>query len=231
MLYFLFPFSYPLPVVESSIFALLLLVCITAVAYTGKTVNHRNLYSKQRETSRIKYDYRTLKGQLADLQYEIGNAGFVEGNSQSSHEITLYVSIACSFCGAAVKKFSRLTEIYPALGYRLIFAVNTDDFEHKSNIIIRHFLSLYKAMSRNDFFLMLDAWYTTMNNKLETLQKEYPVITGQDSKEEIETLYQFSQITKIGYTPAILINGRQLSQLYSYEDLYGIARSLNAEEQ
>ena len=69
-----------------------------------------------------------------------------------------------------------------------------------------------------------------MDKKLETLQKEYPVTAIQDGKDEIEILYRFSQMAKIEYTPAILINGRQLSQLYSYEDLYGIARSLNAEE-
>ena len=137
--------------------ALLLLICIAAVAYIGKTVKQGTLYSRQREMSRIKYDYGTLQGQLANLQYDTGNAGFVEGNSQASHEISLYISMACTFCGAAVKKISLLTEIYPDLGYRLIFTVNTNDPDHQSNIIIRHFLSLYRTMDRNNFFVMLDA--------------------------------------------------------------------------
>ena len=38
-----------------------------------------------------------------------------------------------------------------------------------------------------------------------------------------------SKLSGISYTPAILIDGKLLSPLYSYSDLYGIARTLNSE--
>lgn len=230
IIYFFAPFDCRVPVVELSLIALLFLVCTAAVLYVSKTKKSRDPYSEQRETARIKYDFKTIQCQLSETRYEINNAGFIWGNMQTSHEITLYVSIACSFCGATVKELGRLTEIYPDLCFRLLFAVNTDDFNHKSNIIIRHFLRLYKTMDTNEFFDMLDAWYGTLNKNLEALQKVYPTPSGHDFKEEMETLYQFSQRSKISYTPAILLNGRLLSQLYSYRDLNGISRTLNAEE-
>jgi protein-disulfide isomerase len=85
-------------------------------------------------------------------------------------------------------------------------------------------------MNTNDFFDMLDAWYDTLNKKLEALQEAYPAPLDQDNREDMHGLYQFSQQLKISYTPAILLNGRLMSQLYSYKDLEGIARTINAEK-
>jgi len=209
--------------------ALLFLACIAVVFYICNTVKFGDKYSEQRELARIKYDFNTLQSQLAESKHETNKIGFVWGNTQSSFEIVLYVSIACSHCGVAVKELRRLTEIYPNLGYRLIFAVNTDNFEHKSNIITHHLTSLHSTMNKNEFFDMLDAWYSTLNKNLEALQKKYPVQSVQDNNSELEILYNFSQEAKIGYTPAILINGRLISHLYSYRDLLGITRTLNAE--
>jgi bisphosphoglycerate-independent phosphoglycerate mutase (AlkP superfamily) len=121
-------------------------------------------------------------------------------------------------------------EIYPDFSYRLIFKVYTDDYEHKSNSIVRHFISLYKTMHTDEFFELLDTWYTTLKKNFEALQQTFPISFDEDNKSEITSLFQFSHQTKISYTPAILINGRLLSQLYAYNDLYGIARTIVAEE-
>ena len=229
--YFFLSFNCIFPVVESSLLALLLLVCMAAVIYVCKKSKSGDPYYELRETARIKYDFKTIQSQLSESKYETNNVGFVFGNPQASNEIVLYVSIACSHCGKAVKELSRLTDIYPDLCFRLIFSVNTEDFDHRSNIITGHLINLYKTMNKNEFFDMLDAWYTTLNKNLEALQKAYPVSFAQDSNAKIEALYQFSQQAKISYTPAILLNGRLLSQLYSYRDLYGIARTIFAEEE
>ena len=78
---------------------------------------------------------------------------------------------------------------------------------------------------------MLDAWYTALNKNLEALQKAYPAVSIEESKEEMDAMYGFGQQAKTGYTPAILLDGMLLSKLYSGSDLCGIARTLYAEEQ
>jgi len=232
MLVYFMPFvSFCLPVVESALLALLILACTVTVMYVCKTDDSRNPYSAQRETARITYNYQTLQSQLSESKYEINNVGFVWGNTQNLPEITLYVSIACSHCGSAVKELRRLTDIYPDFCFRLIFSVKTEDVNHKSNIIVIHLTSLYKKMNKNEFFDALDAWYSMLNKNLEELQKAFPVQDMPNCKADIDALYHFGQRLKISYTPAILINGRLLSSLYSYHDLYGIARTLYAEEQ
>jgi len=230
ILYFSLPFGCVFPIVESVLAALLILTSTVAVLYVSKTGKSGEQYSEQREIARIKYDFKTVQCQLSELRLETNHVGFVLGNSQASHEITLYLSIACSHCGRALKELRRLTDIYPLFCYRLIFAVKTDDFEHTSNAITRHLISLYKTLNTNEFFDVLDGWYAMPKKSLEALQKAYPASSVQDDKEELNALYQFGQQAKITYTPALLLNGQILSQLYSYRDLYGIVRALNAEE-
>jgi len=230
ILYFALPFGCAVPVVESALAALLFLVSVVAVLHVSKTGKSGEQFSEQRETARIKYDFQTVQSQLSESRLETNHIGFVLGNLQGVHEITLYLSIACSHCGRAVKELRRLSEIYPDFRYRLIFAVKTDDFEHTSNAITRHLVSLYKTLNKNEFFDMLDAWYTMPKKSLEAFQKEFPSPYIQDNRKEIEALYKFGQQAKISYTPAILLNGKVMSQLYFYQDLYGIARTLYAEE-
>ena len=231
VLYFFFSLPDTLPVVETVFLALLTVACIAAVLYISQTNAFDDKYSEKRETARIKYDWQTIQCHLAESRKETEHAGFVWGNAHSSHEITLYVSIACSHCGSAIKELRRLTDIYPDYCYRLIFAVRTGDFEHKSSVIMRHLASLYHTMSPNEFFDMLETWYAMPKKTLEELQKVFPLTSAsRENKAETDTLHQFARQVKISYTPAILINGRLLSQLYSYQDLFGIVRSLNAEE-
>ena len=84
-------------------------------------------------------------------------------------------------------------------------------------------------MERVAFFDMLDAWYAKLNKDFDAQQKAFPVLSWQDNAEEINALYRLSQQLNISYSPAILVNGKLLSKLYSYQDLYGMTRTLFAE--
>ena len=156
--YFFFPIPDTLPVVESVFLSLLILACTAVVMYISRINTADDKYSEQRETARIKYDFQTIQCHLSESRNETSHAGFVWGNVQFLQEITLYVSIACSHCGNAVKELQKLADIYANFSYRLMFAVHSDNFEQKSNIIVQHLISLYKIMNDNAFFNMLDAW-------------------------------------------------------------------------
>jgi len=216
---------------NAAIMALLFIVSLVAVMKTGNTIGSKTrLYAQQRETAKIKYDYRTIQSQLSETIQPIDKLGFSFGNSEASQEISLYVSTACSHCNHAIQELRRLIEIYPNFSCQLIFSVSSDDYDDDSNVIIRHFFSLYKTLDNYSFLEMLEAWYTTMNKNLNALQKRYHCLFDQGFKEEINDLYQFNKQAEIGYTPAMLLNGRLLSQSYSYKDLLSIVRALNAEE-
>jgi len=88
--------------------------------YVRKTSEPNDPYSEQRETARIKYNVQTTQIHLSESKHETANVGIVWGNLQARYEITTYVSIACSSCGAAIKELRRLINIYPGFSYRII---------------------------------------------------------------------------------------------------------------
>ena len=118
-----FDFVDILPVFESALLALLILMCIVLVLKVFKMKSHDEVYSEQRESARIKYDIKTLQGQLSEYRNETNAIGLTWKNSRSMYEITIYLSIACSHCGKAIKEFRRLTEIYSGIDFRIIFSV------------------------------------------------------------------------------------------------------------
>ena len=230
ILYFFIPFNNAFPIAELLLIALLFLVCITATMYIGKMAKFSDPYLESREMARIKYNAQTLQSQLSEINQKVNNTGFIWRKSQASYEIALFVSARCLYCGNAIKELHHLMGIYPNFTYRLIFAIHSDNMDNESTIITSYLVTLNKTMNKNDFFNTLDTWYSMQEKTLDSLQKTFSApFTADDNKEEIGDLYQFSQQNKINYTPAILLNGQLLSQLYSYNDLYAIIRTLNAE--
>ena len=225
------PRSDVLSIPNTAILSLLFSVSLIAIIQISKTIGSKaSLYAQQRETAKIKYNFRTIQSHLSDTSQPFNKAGLSFSNTKSPHDFGLYVSIGCSHCGRAVKEFRRMIEVYPNFDYRLIFFVNPDDKDDRTNVITRHLLNLYKSLNKNGFFDVLDTWYSMQGKTIEALQKSFPASSAQDCQTEMDALYQFIQQNKISYTPALLLNGRLLSQVYSYKDLFGIARTLNCEE-
>ena len=223
---------YSLPTLISvpamALMTLLFVVSIVVVMESSKGIGAKSrLYAQHREMAKVKFNIQIIQSQLSETAFPFDKTGLTLGNPDSPHDIAVYISIGCSHCGNAVKELRRLTDIYPDFCLRLLFSVSSDDFEDKTNVITRHMLNLYKDMNKNEFFDMLETWYQMPDKTLEALQKSFPASSFHDFKTEMEALYQINQQNNIGYTPALLMNGRLLSQVYSYKDLYGIARALN----
>ena len=227
-------FSYSLPTMgsipDAGLMALLFITCLVAVIKISKTYSKEHYYEQKRIIAKIKYNKLTIQAQLSKQVLTIDNIGFTFGNLNSSNDIGFYISASCMYCGKAVKELKMLTEIYPDFRYRLIFTVSSDKYDDISNTIIRHFICLYKTMDKNDFLNALVGWYKMPEKNPETFQKAFTVPSTQDCKSEIEALYQFNQQSKIIYTPTILLNGQQLSQIYSYKDISCIARAIYTEK-
>lgn len=219
-------------ILDAVAMALLFIFCLIVVIKVSESIGSKDrLYAQQRETAKIKYSIETIQAQLSEPIYTIDNIGFVWNNSDALHDISLYISTSCQHCEKAVKELRKLTEIYPNFRYQLIFAVSSDNMDAASNVIIRHLIRLYHTKDKDSFFDILDSWYEMSDKHPEALQKAFPITSDQDNKEEIDILFKFHQQAKISYTPAILLNGRLLSQLYSYSDMFGIVKTLNAEKE
>lgn len=208
------------------ILALLFLACIGAVHFYKKESGMQaDVYAKQREIARVKYNAKVIRSQFSPIKYEPGNAGFTFGNVASSSEIALYVGAECAYCGNAVKELQKVVRLYPRLCCRIIFAVypNKDDITNKT---VSYMERYYRAKNRTDFLDMLNAWYAMPKKSLSELQDRFPAgAPDTDSEPMVHGLNRL-----IPYTPAIFVNGYLLSQMYTFQDLTGIARTLDVEK-
>ena len=220
-----------LSIAEAAMFALLFLSCLVAVIVTTKATGTKaSVYALQRETAQYKYNIENIQSQLSETTETIEDTGFTFGNAESLFEIGLFVSFSCTHCREAIKALHKLTDIYPHFSYRLLFAVDSTDSDDKAYRITKCLFNLYNDQNGHDFFKALDTLYSKSDNEAEDFLKTFPATPINDYKAEIESLYLFTQQVKTGYTPAILLDGRLLSQLYAYNDLYGIARAFNAKD-
>ena len=217
-------------ITDTAMVTLLFIACLVAVMKASKAIDSKKIFNAhQREIAKLKYNTSTIRYYLSETTYLIDNLGFIFGNTESSYDIGLYVSIFCPQCRKAIKQFRKLIEIYPNLSYRLIFSINSNDYEDETNIIARQLFNTYNPMKKNDFFNILDTLYSMPLKTLKSLHDVFPVSSVIDRQVEINSLYTFSMNNSINYTPAIFLNKRLLSQLYTYKDLLGIIRAFNAE--
>jgi len=62
------------------------------------------------------------------------------------------------------------------------------------------------------------------------LRENFPVKDEQNVEQIWNSLCLFNQKEEITYVPAIVLNGKLLSRLYNYQDLFNIVRTLNNEK-
>ena len=62
------------------------------------------------------------------------------------------------------------------------------------------------------------------------MRENFPVKDEQNVEQIWNSLCLFNQKEEITYVPAIVLNGKLLSRLYNYQDLFNIVRTLNNEK-
>ena len=221
------PCEFSLSIYEASSFIFLFFICLSGIRYWTKKHDTQSLiYAYQRKIASLKFNPKVLQS-LANEQYNVRNIGFIwktNNNDNECHNVTLYVSLRCSHCGAAVKQIQRLIDIYPSLNYQLIFAVRPE-MDAALKEIIDHFADVYYQHEKDVFFNMLECWYKTRKVDIGLLRQKFPVFNDFRKDNVIKSLYDFNQQVKFDYSPALLLNGKLLPlNIYSYADLFSIVQ-------
>ena len=226
VMYLIIPHTLVLDIQSITILLLLFTFCLAATIYWYKTEGWKEkLYTVQRQITKIKYDIKVLHSQSSIVADNTDVTGFTWNvTNEIQPEIALYISIYCPHCGKALKEFYRLKNLYPDLGYRLIFAVDPN-MDEASKTVVRYFIEAYQQYDGDQFFEVMNTWYDMPERNIGILQKTFPVNPG-DNEQVISMLEIFNQQAQINYAPALLVNGKLLSDMYNYKDLISIGRTL-----
>ncbi len=220
-------FLYPLPLFSLlPIVYLLLLSSLPIVTwYSVKPYILRLQEAKntKREYLRIKFNgeiFDTLLKKQKALTLSADGLGIDLGNPAAANTIIKVCSPYCGPCAKAHVKIEELLEHNDTIKVKIIFT--TPDLEAHSAIKPTRHLMAIAAKNNTEEMLKqsLDDWYLPDKKDYDLFAAKYPMngeLLQQGTK--IEAMGKWCNEMKIKATPTIFINGYQLPDAYSIEDL------------
>ena len=141
------------------------------------------------------------------------------GNPAAVNSIIKVCNPYCGPCATAHPKIEELLKQNENVKAKIIFTTAVDDNDLNPALKpTRHLMAI--AAQGNNVNQSLDDWYLTETKDYEKFATKYPLngeLIKQD--EEIKAMKKWCDKMEIKFTPTIFINGYQLPDAYSIEDL------------
>ncbi|MGF2413631.1 thioredoxin domain-containing protein [Ferruginibacter sp.] len=176
----------------------------------------------KREYLRIKFNtqiFETLLHKQKKIITSTDGLGIDMGNPAAKNTIIKVCNPYCGPCATAHPKIEALLEQNDNVKAKIIF--NTTNSEADSAIYpVRHLLAIKGQGNQEKTKQALDDWYLPPEKDYEVFAKKY-AMNGELNKQgdKIERMAKWCSETGIAFTPTIFINGYQLPNAYSIEDL------------
>ncbi len=220
-------FLYPLPQVSSLLIpsSLLLFALPALLWYAVKPYILRLQEAKntKREFLRIKFNgeiFDTLLKKQKALVLSADGLGIDIGNPAATNTIIKVCNPYCGPCAKAHEKIEALLENNDNVKMKLIFTTPNEE-THPSIKPTRHLMAIAEnTYDRQKLKQSLDDWYLPDKKDYDLFAAKYPM-NGEllQQRNKIEAMEKWCNNIKITFTPTIFINGYQLPDAYSIEDL------------
>lgn len=179
--------------------------------------------STRREYLRIKFNteiFETLLKKQKSVTVPADGLGIDMGNPVAAHTLIKVCNPYCRPCAKAHPEIEKLLEENKNVKAKIIFTT-PDQPEHFTHQTAAHLMAI--AGTQNETFIKqtLDDWYKTEQKEYVAFAKKYPVTNEELVKQrsKVDKMNKWCNEMKIQFTPTIFINGHQLPDAYSVEDL------------
>lgn len=193
--------------------------------------NYRQLknryYQLSRENASIKFSPTTFNAHLSERSIKTPEIGFIWGNTNSPHEIAIYVSTSCNHCKKLLNELYYLMDIYRNFNYKIIFDIRINDANSDKLKIINFLYTIYLRHDRTNFFSTLDKFYKSHSQMGNSIKCDMTSCRELEDSQFTKSQIEFCETLHLDYSPAILIDGHILSTLYNYKDLTKILQFLS----
>ena len=176
----------------------------------------------KREYLRIKFNneiFETLLKKQKAVTLPVDALGIDLGNPSARNSLIKVCNPYCGPCAQAHPKIDRLLEENANVKVKIIFTVPNEE-GHPLVKPVRHLLAIAEEVNDVKTQKALDNWYLAESKNYEIFAAKYPMndeLLKQGNK--IEAMEKWCKATDIRFTPTIFINGYQLPDAYSIEDL------------
>ena len=220
-------FLYPLPQISFLLITncLLLFASPALIWYAVKPFILRLQEAKntKREYLRIKFNaeiFETLLKKQKALTLSAEGLGIDLGNPAATNTIIKVCNPYCGPCATAHSKIESLLEHNDNVKIKIIFTTPNNE-THQAIKPTRHLMAIAtKGNSAEMLKQSLDDWYLPETKNYDLFAEKYPMngeLLQQGNK--IEAMNKWCDEIKVSSTPTIFINGYQLPDAYSIEDL------------
>ena len=177
----------------------------------------------RREYLRIKFNteiFETLLKKQKGITVPADGLGIDIGNPDATNTIIKVCNPYCAPCAKAHPKIEHLLEEIPNLKAKIIFTTPNEP-DHVAYKPVSHLLAIAEQNDEGKKINQaLDDWYLADKKDYDVFAKKYPMngeLAMQGNK--IEAMDKWCKRMDVHATPTIFINGNQLPDAYSIEDL------------
>ncbi len=176
----------------------------------------------KREHLRIKFNteiFETLLHKQKQITLPVDGLGIDIGNPAATNTIIKVCNPYCGPCATAHPKIEELIEQNKNVKAKIIFTTANDE-ANPGVKPVRHLLAIAAENNNAKIKQALDDWYLPKKKEYELFEKKYP-LNGEllQQGDKMELMDKWCTATGITFTPTIFINGKQLPDAYSIEDL------------
>jgi thiol-disulfide isomerase/thioredoxin len=176
----------------------------------------------KREYLRIKFNsqiFDTLLKKQKQITEPVEGLGIAIGNPAAKNTLIKVCNPYCGPCAKAHPKMEKLLEEIPDVKAQILFTTPNEknNFAYKP---VSHLLAIAAENNEVKTKQALDDWYLANEKDYETFAGKYKM-NGQLAQqgEKIEAMQQWCNTMKVTATPTFFINGYELPDAYSIEDL------------
>jgi len=225
---FLLPLPYYSFSVGAKFFLLYLLPVLMWFSLKPTILSLQKAKNTKREYLRIKFNTdifdALLKKQKA-ITYSADGLGIDIGNPAASNTLIKVRNPYCGPCAKAHAKIEALLEQNENLKVKIIFTTSNEESNHSIKPT-RHLMAVAgQVNNQQNIKHSLDDWYLSDTKDYELFAAKYPADSYRQTGDllaqgdKIEAMDKWCKAMEIGFTPTIFINGHQLPDAYSIEDL------------
>lgn len=171
----------------------------------------------------LKYDLQIFEALLLKQKRISENPvglGILLGNSDAKHTLIKVCNPNCGPCAKAHPKMELLIKENKKINGRVLFTATTRENDTRA-LPVKHLMAITEANSKTLIDQALHNWYTVYQRRYELFADKYPIkqeiLDQQNSK--LDAMSDWCQVNGITATPTFFINGYQLPDIYSIEDL------------
>lgn len=177
---------------------------------------YKNRFYRIKNDSRI---FEALLEKQKKITVNTEGLGITLGNPQATNTIIKVCNPYCGPCSKAHPEIHKLLDLNPNLKVQIVFTARPEEADKRSKPV-KHLLAIAEKQETGLIEQALDDWYLSKIKDYDVFASKYPMkdeLKRQDEK--MKAMNQWCNEVQIDFTPTFFLNGYQLPENYSINEL------------